>query len=55
MEDRLSFTALYHADGDVDKAQRLIERLIAQDFTPATPTLLNTGKKRRGNLSPVSY
>lgn len=49
-EDRLSFTALYHADGDVDKAQRLIERLIAQDFTPATPTLLNTGKKRRGEF-----
>lgn len=49
-EDRLSFTALYHADGDVKKAQRLIERLIAQDFTPATPTLLNTGKKRRGEF-----
>ncbi len=49
-EDRLSFTALYHGDGDVDKAQRLIERLIAQDFTPATPTLLNTGKKRRGEF-----
>ena len=49
-EDRLSFTALYHADGDVNKAQELIERLIAQDFTPATPTLLNTGKKRRGEF-----
>lgn len=49
-EDRLCFTALYHADGDVNKAQELIERLIAQDFTPATPTLLNTGKKRRGEF-----
>ena len=28
----------------------MIERLIAQDFTPATPTLLNTGKKRRGEF-----
>lgn len=49
-EDRLSFTALYHAGGDIQKAQALIERLIAQDFTPATPTLLNTGKKRRGEF-----
>lgn len=49
-EDRLSFTALYHGDGDIKKAQRIIERLIAQDFTPATPTLLNTGKKRRGEF-----
>lgn len=53
-EDRLAFTALYHGDGDIAKARRLIERLIAQDFTPATPTLLNTGKKRRENLYPVS-
>ena len=49
-EDRLAFTALYHGDGDIVKARRLIERLIAQDFTPATPTLLNTGKKRRGEF-----
>ena len=28
----------------------MIERLIDQDFTPATPTLLNTGKKKRGEF-----
>ncbi|AMC94323.1 ribonucleoside-diphosphate reductase subunit alpha [Erysipelothrix larvae] len=49
-EDRLSIIALYHADGDVDLARALITRLIAQDFTPATPTLLNTGKKKRGEF-----
>lgn len=49
-EDRLSFIALYHADGDIEKAMELIKRLIAQDFTPATPTLLNTGKKKRGEF-----
>jgi ribonucleoside-diphosphate reductase alpha chain len=49
-EDRLAVNALYHANGDFDMAKRLIERLIAQDFTPATPTLLNTGKKRRGEF-----
>jgi ribonucleoside-diphosphate reductase alpha chain len=49
-EDRLAVNALYHANGDFEMAKRLIERLIAQDFTPATPTLLNTGKKKRGEF-----
>ncbi len=49
-EDRLSVTALYHANGDFEMAKRIIERLINQDFTPATPTLLNTGKKKRGEF-----
>ena len=41
---------LYHADGDFEMAKRFIARLISQDFTPATPTLLNTGKKQRGEF-----
>lgn len=49
-EDRLSVIALYHADGNFELAKRLIKSLIAQDFTPATPTLLNTGKKKRGEF-----
>lgn len=49
-EDRLSIVALYHANGDFEKAKSLIKSLIAQDFTPATPTLLNTGKKQRGEF-----
>ncbi|MDE8339430.1 class 1b ribonucleoside-diphosphate reductase subunit alpha [Erysipelothrix rhusiopathiae] len=49
-EDRLSVIALYHADGDFELAKKLITSLIAQDFTPATPTLLNTGKKKRGEF-----
>ena len=49
-EDRLSVNALYHADGDFEMAKRLVKSLIAQDFTPATPTLLNTGKKKRGEF-----
>lgn len=49
-EDRLSVNALYHADGDLEKAKQIIRRLIAQDFTPATPTLLNTGKLKRGEF-----
>lgn len=49
-EDRLSVIALYHGDGDVEKALQLVRSMIAQDFTPATPTLLNTGKKKRGEF-----
>lgn len=49
-EDRLSVIALYHADGDFELAKQLIGSLIRQDFTPATPTLLNTGKKKRGEF-----
>lgn len=49
-EDRLSIVALYHADGDMELARRLIKSLIAQDFTPATPTLLNTGRSQRGEF-----
>lgn len=49
-EDRLAINALYHANGDFDKARQLIRLLIQQDFTPATPTLLNTGKKQRGEF-----
>ncbi len=49
-EDRLAINALYHAGGNFDTARRLIRSLISQDFTPATPTLLNTGKKKRGEF-----
>jgi ribonucleoside-diphosphate reductase alpha chain len=49
-EDRLAVNALYHADGDFELAKNIMKRLIAQDFVPATPTLLNTGKKKRGEF-----
>lgn len=49
-EDRMAVCALYHADGDVKKAERILDRLVNQDFTPATPTLLNTGRKKRGEF-----
>lgn len=48
--DRLSIVALYHADGDVEKAKRLVKHLISQDFTPATPTLMNSGRLKRGEM-----
>lgn len=49
-EDRMVVNALVHAEGDFSKAKRILHSLMRQDFTPATPTLLNTGKKRRGEM-----
>ncbi|MGA0448174.1 MAG: class 1b ribonucleoside-diphosphate reductase subunit alpha [Candidatus Phytoplasma pyri] len=49
-EDRLVINALYHAHGDFGLAKKLIKSLIQQNFTPATPTLLNSGKKYRGEF-----
>ncbi len=49
-EDRLSIMALYIADGDFEKAKSLIEIFINQEFQPATPTMLNAGRSRRGEM-----
>lgn len=49
-EDRIAFNALYLADGDKQLALDLAEELITQRYQPATPTFLNAGKKRRGEL-----
>ncbi|WP_072728520.1 ribonucleotide reductase N-terminal alpha domain-containing protein [Paenibacillus sp. NAIST15-1] len=49
-EDRLSIMALYLADGDFNKAKDFIHIFIGQEYQPATPTTLNAGKKRRGEL-----
>ncbi|WP_187119483.1 class 1b ribonucleoside-diphosphate reductase subunit alpha [Bacillus testis] len=49
-EDRIAIVALYLADGDFEKAKALAEMMINQEFQPATPTFLNAGRKRRGEL-----
>lgn len=49
-EDRLSIVALYLSDGDFEKAKMMVEMLINQEYQPATPTMLNSGRKRRGEL-----
>lgn len=49
-EDRIAFNALYLADGDKQLALDLAEELITQRYQPATPTFLNAGKKRRGEM-----
>lgn len=49
-EDRIVFNALYLADGDKNLARLLVDEMIHQRFQPATPTFLNAGRKRRGEM-----
>ncbi|QDX94612.1 class 1b ribonucleoside-diphosphate reductase subunit alpha [Brevibacillus laterosporus] len=49
-EDRNAIVALFLADGDFKKAIQFIKLLINQEYQPATPTFLNAGRKRRGEL-----
>lgn len=49
-EDRIVFNALFLADGNEELALNLRDELIAQRFQPATPTFLNAGRKRRGEM-----
>ncbi|AWN61994.1 class 1b ribonucleoside-diphosphate reductase subunit alpha [Streptococcus sobrinus] len=50
IEDRVLFNALYFADGNEDLAQDLAREMIAQRYQPATPSFLNAGRSRRGEL-----
>ncbi|QPK89884.1 class 1b ribonucleoside-diphosphate reductase subunit alpha [Bacillus velezensis] len=49
-EDRLAFNALALADGDEELAMNLAVELINQRYQPATPTFLNIGKARAGEM-----
>ena len=42
--------AMYLADGDVKLAKELIIAMLEQRLQPATPTFLNSGRSRRGEL-----
>lgn len=49
-EDRIAVVSLFLAKGDMEKAMSYADVLITQEYQPATPTFLNAGKKRRGEL-----
>lgn len=49
-EDRVAIVSLFLANGDIGKARKYADILISQEYQPATPTFLNAGKKRRGEL-----
>lgn len=48
--DRVAVVALHLGEGDADKALRIAEAMIEQRLQPATPTFLNAGKSRRGEM-----
>ncbi|GBG95506.1 ribonucleoside-diphosphate reductase subunit alpha [Ligilactobacillus salitolerans] len=48
--DRVAANALYFADGDESLALSLADEMIHQRYQPATPSFLNAGRKRRGEL-----
>ncbi|MGO0707831.1 class 1b ribonucleoside-diphosphate reductase subunit alpha [Bacillus velezensis] len=49
-EDRASIVALFFAGGDVAKAIEYVDLIMRQEYQPSTPTFLNAGRKRRGEL-----
>lgn len=49
-EDRISIVALFLARGDKNLALQYAQMMIDQEYQPATPTFLNSGKKRAGEL-----
>ena len=50
MEDRVFFNAVYFADGDEAIATDIANEIIHQRYQPATPSFLNAGRARRGEL-----
>ncbi|HEL0242023.1 TPA: class 1b ribonucleoside-diphosphate reductase subunit alpha [Streptococcus equi subsp. zooepidemicus] len=50
IEDRVMFNALYFADGNETLAKDLAIEMINQRYQPATPSFLNAGRSRRGEL-----
>ena len=50
MEDRVFFNALYFADGNESIARDIANEIIHQRYQPATPSFLNAGRARRGEL-----
>ncbi|MGG1042536.1 class 1b ribonucleoside-diphosphate reductase subunit alpha [Bacillus velezensis] len=49
-EDRVSVVALFFAGGDATKAIEYVNLMMRQEYQPSTPTFLNAGRKRRGEL-----
>ena len=49
-EDKILIVSLALAKGDTDLCMDIAEKLIRQEFQPATPTFLNAGRARGGEL-----
>ncbi|URM52940.1 class 1b ribonucleoside-diphosphate reductase subunit alpha [Mycoplasma sp. SG1] len=48
--ERALITSLYLAQGKIEEAKNLLKQIILQNYQPATPTFMNAGRKRRGEL-----
>ena len=46
----MSQSLLYLADGNKQQAKQFILAMVEQRYQPATPTFLNAGRARRGEL-----
>ncbi|PGZ01514.1 ribonucleotide-diphosphate reductase subunit alpha [Bacillus cereus] len=49
-EDRVAIVSLYLGRGDVAKATQFASMIVKQNYQPATPTFLNAGRSRRGEM-----
>lgn len=49
-EDKNVIASLFYAKGDFERAKRYLHSLMAQDVQPATPSYMNAGRARRGEL-----
>lgn len=49
-EDRMSVVALFFGDGDVEEALKYVDLLMTQQYVPATPTMLNAGLFKAGEM-----
>ena len=48
--ERIAAVALELGNGDQEKAKRIANAMLQQEYQPATPTFLNAGRSRRGEL-----
>ncbi len=51
----VAIVALYLANGNKAQAKQFISAMVEQRYQPATPTFLNAGRARRGELVSCSY
>lgn len=49
-EDKITIVALTLANGDFELAKNLVISMARQEFQPATPTFLNAGRSRAGEM-----
>ena len=50
LEGEGTINALFFGNGDTAKALEFVRLMMRQEYQPATPTFLNAGRKRRGEL-----